>query len=419
VTAPAADAADRPDKAGPDHSAGIMVALILPDTVADSLTVPDGLPADELHITLAYLGTVEDVEAPAEFLQTLLATVGAVADDHEPLDGVIGGVGRFTGGDESEGDPFYASVDMPGLDELRVDLIRALRDAGLEPSAAHGFTPHVTLAYVPKDSKAPLPRLEDPIGVNLDAVTVVYGDAHVEVALGDDEPRESDGAPDDSGTRTGPLTAEEIADPRTWGELYTLRTFGMKSAWDESLHPRSKGKFAPKNQNQSAGPQLPPDWLNRVLAGDSRFVKHKPPKKKKKNTAAEKAKKARIAAQRKARREAAQRSRDRAELQELTTRDQFDTATDRENIAENTRRQRANAAIEAAKDPKQKETLRAAEKQRRTTWTSQQQQRHAQERGRRRQYEIAKRARKAGVAGTTASNFAQTPARQPVAAAGG
>jgi 2'-5' RNA ligase len=418
VTAPA-DAADRPDNAGPDHSAGVMVALMLPDTVASSLAVPDGLPAEELHVTLAYLGTVEDAEDPAEFLQTLLATVGGVAEDHEPLDGVIGGVGRFTGADEAEGDPFYASIDAPRLDELRVDLIRALRDAGLEPSDAHGFTPHITLAYVPKDSRAPLPRLEDPIEVNIDAVTVVYGPAHVDIGLGDDEVRQPDGTGDNSGPRTGPLTPEEIADPRTWGELYTLRTFGVKAAWDESLHPRSKGKFAPKNQSQSAGPQLPPDWLNRVLAGDSRFVKHKPPKKKKKNTAAEKAKKARIAAQRKARREAAQRSRDRAELQELMQRDRFDTETDRENAAENTRRQKANAGIDAAKDPKQKDALRKAEEQRRATWSTQQTTRHAQERARRRQYEIAKRARKAGVVTATASNFAQTPVKQPAAAAGG
>src|SRR4029450_13999398 len=105
-----------------------MVALMLPQTVAESLTVPGGLPAEDLHVTLAYLGKVSEVDDPSQFLPDLLAAAGEVAAAPGPVSGTISGVGRFNG-DGGDGDPVYATVDCPGLDELRVDLIRALRDA--------------------------------------------------------------------------------------------------------------------------------------------------------------------------------------------------------------------------------------------------------------------------------------------------
>ncbi len=134
MTAPTVPAATRPvddpdgapdaDSAGPDFSTGIMVALMVPPVAADQLAIPDGLAPDELHVTLAYLGSTEDLDDPANFLQDLLSTVVGIADEHDPIEGVAGGVGRFCGGDDTQADPFYASVDAPHLDELRGDLTK-------------------------------------------------------------------------------------------------------------------------------------------------------------------------------------------------------------------------------------------------------------------------------------------------------
>lgn len=417
MTAPA-EAAEA-DAAGPDYSTGIMVALMLPETVAAEMALPDGLPPGELHVTLAYLGSVLDVEDPAQFLQDLLSAVSAAAEDNDPVEGVISGIGRFTGDDEAAGDPFYASLDAPGLDELRVDLVRELRDAGLDPSATHGFTPHITLAYVPRESAAPLPRLEEPRELSIPALTVMYGQARIDVALGAhpaEMPRtvklDADPSTDEAGS--GPLTAEEIADPRTWGDLYTLRTWrgGAKSApWEETAHPRAPkgasggGRFAPKQQPAGsaagAGSQLPPDWLNRVLAGDAAFVKPSGGGRKKgkgkgkaksaATAAAIKAARDRVRAARSARSETARRNKDQADLAELRQRDQFDSETERVNLEENAQRAAANAAIVAETDSAKKAALRTQELNRRAVWEQQQKIRHARERARRRAYEINRR----------------------------
>lgn len=378
---------------------------MLPETVATELAVPKGLPPGELHVTLAYLGKITEVDDPAEFLQVLLAAVSGVAEGHEPVEGAVSGIGRFNGTDEAEGDPFYCSLDAPGLDELRVDLVRALRDAGLKPSAEHGFTPHITIAYVPKGSAGPLPRLEEPRELSIPDLTVMYGPARVDVPLGESaaaSPRTRRQDQTEDGTRDGPLTAEEIADPRTWGELYTLRTYrggAIKAAtWEEQAHPRAAagkpggGRFAPKER--PPGEALPPDWLDRLLAGDPSFVKRRGGGKKKgkgKGAAAAKAARARVRAARASRAAAARTAKDRAELQELSQRDEFDSDTDRLNLEENQQRIAANTAIDAEPDPAKKDQLRAREKYRRATWERQQKIRHAQERSRRRAYEISRR----------------------------
>lgn len=397
------DPAEGGDQAGPDYSSGIMVALMLPASVAASLALPGGLPAAELHVTLAYLGDVQDVDDAARFLPDLLAAVGEVAEEYGPVEGTVGGVGRFCG--DGGDDPFYASLDAPRLDELRTDLVRELRDAGIEPSSTHGFTPHIALSYVPAGDPPPLPRLPAPVPVVVDALTVMFGAARVDVPLTAEPPRDHSHDPHPYGDNPGrpgrggggALTVEEIADPRSWGELYTLRTFrgGVKSSfWDESAHPRAAGgKFGPKDQTAD-GSQLPPDWLNQLLAGNPKYVKTSGRKKGKGKGKgkAQAAARARVAAARRARIAAARASRNTADLAEMNRRNLFDSATAAENQAENLRRWNNNVAILSETDPGKKNVLRAAEQTRRARWTAAQMWRHSQERARRRAYEIQRKA---------------------------
>lgn len=138
---------------------GVMVALAVPHDVGEKLLTevqavwpksdgddPEWLPLEELHITLAFLGDSKQ----ADFvLKELMAVLRVFASQHATLRGKVGGIGKFTGDGESSA--VYASFDCPELPEFRQDLIETLEAAGIKVDDAHGFTPHITLAYVSPD----------------------------------------------------------------------------------------------------------------------------------------------------------------------------------------------------------------------------------------------------------------------------
>lgn len=142
-----------------DAQTGAMVALYPSPATALMLAQAGGEPAEELHVTLAFLGSAADVGD----LERLQRAVGGFAATVAPLSGVISGTGTFTAGPEPV---TYASVDLSGLPEVRERLVQALCGAGCEPSTEHGFTPHITLAYDARDVQVPnLPLVFDAITV--------------------------------------------------------------------------------------------------------------------------------------------------------------------------------------------------------------------------------------------------------------
>ena len=74
----------------PEDGRAPPAAVMLPIT---GLALPGGEPAPELHVTLAYLGRRSDLEfrAPLAQIAEALRLVTAA-----PLEGAIGGVGRFS-----------------------------------------------------------------------------------------------------------------------------------------------------------------------------------------------------------------------------------------------------------------------------------------------------------------------------------
>ncbi len=88
-----------------------------------------------------------------------------LARQHGAITGSIGGSGVFN----NDVDVLYASVDAPGINELRHEIVEAAEDAGFQVSKEHSFTPHVTLQY---DHKGKLPK-RDPIDVSFDSLYIV------------------------------------------------------------------------------------------------------------------------------------------------------------------------------------------------------------------------------------------------------
>lgn len=173
------------EPAEPDQT-GVMVALYLPPDIAAGLALnqdaaPEGVDIeepDELHLTLAYLGTA-GIDVTVDQLDRLAQAVAAWATDAAPLQGVISGIGVFNNEDSIV---TYASFDSPALPTARQHLVATLTAAGFTVSDDHGFTPHITLAY------GDLRGLNIPrIPVTFDDVTLAYAGQQMTLPLGTGE----------------------------------------------------------------------------------------------------------------------------------------------------------------------------------------------------------------------------------------
>jgi 2'-5' RNA ligase len=176
--APAAAASAPPKpfhgtRADRDDDPGVMVAWYPPEDMARELALPGGEAAEELHVTLAYLGRASALPLPVEDLATVVMRAAAHA---RSLVGRLGGMGRFAASETSDGkDVLYASVDVPGLAELRQRVVAAVERAGAEVARSHDFTPHMTLLYLEPDADSPITRVA-PQPIEINDLWLVAGD---------------------------------------------------------------------------------------------------------------------------------------------------------------------------------------------------------------------------------------------------
>lgn len=158
------------------HTGG-MIALIPADP--DALTVPDGDPADEMHLTLAYLG--DDVtDWDEERRAAARAAVESVAAEPADITGArIFGHALLNpdGGPDGDRDPCAVHLvgDAPGLTELRARMVDAL--PGL-PAQHEPFIPHITAGY-----GVPVDRLTATGPVEFDRIRLALGDQRMDVPL--------------------------------------------------------------------------------------------------------------------------------------------------------------------------------------------------------------------------------------------
>lgn len=159
-----------PESRSKEHS-GVMVALMLESPLSDALSILPWInnpyfdsgnvakvPAEEMHITLAYLGKVQDMSA--EYLQQIKQAVGQFAieyyDEYEgqPICGEVQGTGRFNHTEDNLSALYY-TYSSPTLGRCREALMSTLLENGIGDESGHGFVPHITYAYVPEDTPTP------------------------------------------------------------------------------------------------------------------------------------------------------------------------------------------------------------------------------------------------------------------------
>lgn len=160
-----------------EHSA--MVALRIPDNLRQELQQAYPIMSDEtrdnLHVTLAFLGDERTLDRSK--------LVGAMADfvmSVKPIKTQLQGIARFVSGGEK--DPIVATIDSPDLPAFRQALTDALDKHGIPYHKEHGFIPHMTIAYIPKDDPMPMDTIE-PLEMNFDSACLVVGNQWIAFQL--------------------------------------------------------------------------------------------------------------------------------------------------------------------------------------------------------------------------------------------
>lgn len=169
-----------------DHSTGAMLCLRPSDRMVKKIT---GIkeytePEDEVHITLAYLGTVgEDAgdEWDRERLYRGCYDFALHGGFGEGLKGKVNGFGIFMNPDANV---LVALWDLPGSNDLRTRLMDKVASHGyVAREDDHGFTPHSTISYSDSPFKSipslPSGDLSDTFG----SIWLVWGEEWNEIPL--------------------------------------------------------------------------------------------------------------------------------------------------------------------------------------------------------------------------------------------
>lgn len=136
--------------------------------------------ADDLHVTLAYLGKADDL-APDQ-VDHLFDVARRVASMVRPFYIGFSGVCRYAGGED--GDPIVLTADCLQLDPLRHFLEAALGDT-VRLNLNHAFNPHMTLAYIPASMPWTLSR-PTPVGFYADTLYLCIAGVSTAFPLRDD-----------------------------------------------------------------------------------------------------------------------------------------------------------------------------------------------------------------------------------------
>lgn len=137
-----------------DNSDSVVVTVEPLPTEKSLLAVPGGEPAEELHVTLAFLvGGVS--ELGDEGRMAISSELARIANETSPFAGEVAGIGWFKNAETIT----LALIDAEGLAALRTKIADALAGAGYPLDLTHDFVPHLTLAYAPveADDRAGMP----------------------------------------------------------------------------------------------------------------------------------------------------------------------------------------------------------------------------------------------------------------------
>lgn len=158
---------------------GVIVCLVPPPEVAAALALPGGERAEDLHVTLAYLGDKASLD---DFQRNMLVVVTETFGRwFAPITGTFNGVARFASPDGL--DAAVVTLDAPDLAAARERLVLALEALGMPVSREHGFVPHMTRAYVARGEPTPGGDTIEPTPVTFTSIALWSGASRVTFPL--------------------------------------------------------------------------------------------------------------------------------------------------------------------------------------------------------------------------------------------
>lgn len=261
---------------------GVALVLTIPWASARLFAVRDGLPPEELHITLLYLGqraAQPDGRGPA--LQSLVRRIASSA----PAPALrISGVGRFMGADTDplDGtavDAIYLAVDSRDTLALRARVVAEAAELGATSASEHGFTPHITVVYVPQgtertDIRPDLIGKRVPGSLDFDAASLAlwWGDDRYAVPFrraDTDASTSTDAAPSLNAVAPGDITAK--GPPTVDGVTADVPTFPAlgQGGPDNGVSGGSQGIGPGPAPEAPARPSLTPGAVSFDVAGDA------------------------------------------------------------------------------------------------------------------------------------------------------
>ncbi|MFB6392623.1 2'-5' RNA ligase family protein [Polymorphospora lycopeni] len=169
---------------------GAMVALIPTEADAERLAVDGGEPAEQLHVTLAYLGDAVNL-APAD-RQDIIDTVSTAVNGMPVVEAEVFALSAFNPGDVSE----RKTCIVAGLSGDLLDAVHTLIGDSLQhlalPSQHAPWHAHMTLQYT--DDLSRLAALVDRVGpVRFDRLRIALAGQHIDIPLiGGPEPDEAE-----------------------------------------------------------------------------------------------------------------------------------------------------------------------------------------------------------------------------------
>jgi 2'-5' RNA ligase len=173
------------------HLQGGMIALMPTAEDAERLAIEGGEAADQLHLTLYFLGDGDDFSKEQQ--RALAAAVENAMDyiGPGPITARVFGAAHWNGGSDSPswvwsvGDDREAQSDAPRLEDARTVAAEALLQSGLfadMPVQHSPWVPHICAAY--SDEPDLILALEERLGeVTFDRIRVAFAGDHTDVPL--------------------------------------------------------------------------------------------------------------------------------------------------------------------------------------------------------------------------------------------
>lgn len=163
---------------------GAMIALVPSPADAERLAVEGGEPVDQLHLTLAYLGEADAIDA-----DTRTAITEAVWTAAEAWGGTLTADGFslsvFNPGDSNDRDTcVVVGVSGDTIETAHTDIATALDGVFEAPEQHQPFAAHVTLAYT--DDLSMVEELaESRVGeITFDRLRIAFAGEHTDIMLG-------------------------------------------------------------------------------------------------------------------------------------------------------------------------------------------------------------------------------------------